>query len=68
MALQHLPQVSSMFSRKQGPQDFSGSPASDSSGMVISPRVEDVLSGKSAATDRASLQELMNLKTPMQVS
>ena len=50
------------------PQDFSGSPASDSSGMVISPRVEDVLSGKSAATDRASLQELMNLKTPMQVS
>ena len=50
------------------PQDFSGSPALDSSGMVISPRVEDVLSGKSAATDRALLQELMNLKTPMQVS
>ena len=54
--------------RQAGQQDFSGSPASDPSGMVISPRVEDVLAGKSAATDRASLQELMNLKTPMQVS
>ena len=49
-------------------QHFSGSPASDSGGMVISPRVEDVLSGKSTATDRAALQELMDLKTPMQVS
>ena len=49
-------------------QDYSGSPASDSSGTVISPRVEDVLSGRSAATDRAALQELMGLKTPMQVS
>ena len=54
--------------RQARQHDFPGSPASDSRGIVISPRVEDVLSGKSAATDRAALQELMDLKTPMQVS
>ena len=33
-----------------------------------SPTVDDVLSGRSAATDRAALQELMGLKAPVPVS
>ncbi len=33
-----------------------------------SPTVDDVLSGRSAATDRAALQELMELKAPVPVS
>ncbi len=33
-----------------------------------SPTVDDVLSGRSAATDRAAVQELMELKAPVQVT
>ena len=51
---------------RAGQQGLLGSPGQ--AGKVGSPTVDDVLSGRSAATDRAALQELLEIKAPVPVS
>ena len=51
---------------RAGQQGLLGNPGQ--AGKVGSPTVDDVLSGRSAATDRAALQELLEIKAPVAVS